>query len=144
MLRLQQLVRPLRHRQLGFKLTDPSASVTQLDRLTRRDAGPQAAVDQILVAPVIDRLPGDTELVGDFSDPPADLDKTEHLATELIRILPWHDGLLGRRARDSTTPTARNPGHTTVTDPAAIHARLGQVPRLSSACDQRHPRNRIL
>ena len=111
MLRLQQLVRPLRHRQLGFKLMDPSASVTQLDRLTRRDAGPQAAVDQILVALAIDRLRGDTKLVGDFSDPLAGLDKVEHLGSDSIRILPWPDGRLGRRARDSTTSTARNPGH---------------------------------
>ena len=69
-------------------------------------------IDQILVAPVVDRLARHTELLGDLSDRRARLDQIQDLAPELGRITSRHDDLLGRRARDSTIPTARYPGQT--------------------------------
>lgn len=74
-------------------------------RLTGRHDGTDASIELILVPPVLDDLHCDPELCSDLSDWSAGLNQIEHLATELDRVPPGHDGLL-ISARNSSIPIA--------------------------------------
>ncbi len=70
----------------GLEFADAPARRRQLRELRGRDPGTQPTVDQILVAPVVDRLTRHAELFDDLRVRPLFLDQVQNLAPELNRI----------------------------------------------------------
>jgi hypothetical protein len=70
-------------------LTDP------LGLISVGDAWQLAAVDQQLLAPVIDALRADIQVARDLRDRPASLDKAQYLPPEFSRVTPGHIVLRG-------------------------------------------------
>ena len=83
---LQQLDRPPGRSEVGLELGDPFTRCDEFDVVGARDAFTAAGVDQMLVAPVVDRLAGDAEIGGNGGDGSASVEEVEDLPLELPRI----------------------------------------------------------
>ena len=84
---------------LGLEFGDPSPCGDQFGVVGAGRARQLAGVDQLLVAPGVDRLFADVEICGDLGDAATGCDEVEHLASKLRRVPlghgEWSSGLLG-------------------------------------------------
>jgi len=81
--------------------------------IAARDALASTGVDQLLVAPVVDRLPGDAEIRSDLSDASARVEQVEDLPSELGWIGLGRVSPSGSDTKMQGQPTPPNPGHIT-------------------------------
>jgi hypothetical protein len=65
----QQLTSPFQDRHLGLELADAFVGHGQFGLLGPVEAGQVTGVDQLLLAPAVDSLIADAQIVGDLSNP---------------------------------------------------------------------------
>jgi hypothetical protein len=106
------------HRELGIEVRDSLPCCDELRMIAARRARPLPSVDQLLVAPRVDRLLRHSEVGSDVRDFAAGLLQVEHLATELRWVSPRHAGLSSGliSMTSQTTRLHRNPGHIKASD----------------------------
>lgn len=80
--------------ELGLEFADPPLGRCQLGPLDRGQAGDEAAVDLLLVAPQVDRLAADPEVAGQVGRPPTGRQQVERASTELGWIPTSSQGCL--------------------------------------------------
>src|SRR6476661_491165 len=76
----------VRRPQLGLQRRDPLLRRGQFDVAVRCQTLQQPPVDQVLAAPVVDRLIADVQISGHVLDLPAGGQQIQYLPTELRRI----------------------------------------------------------